>query len=61
MNYFLSIVLRNKSYIKDYGKTDENDNDIFNNNLAENLTVNMPNQLEKLTYGSKDIKQTISS
>ena len=59
LNYFLSIVLRNKSYIKDYGKTDGNDNDIFNNNLAENLTVNMPNQLEKLTYGSKDINEEV--
>ena len=59
LNYFLSIVLRNKSYIKDYGKTDENDNDIFNNNLAENLTVNIPNQLEKLTYGSKDINEEV--
>ena len=59
LNYFLSIVLRNKSYIKDYGKTDGNDNDIFNNNLVENLTVDIPNKLEKLTYGSKDINEEV--
>ena len=59
LNYFLSIVLRNKSYIKDYGKTDRNDNDIFNNNLVENLTVDIPNKLEKLTYGSKDINEEV--
>jgi len=55
MNYFLSIVLRNKSYIKDYGQTDVNENDIFNNNLTENLAVDIPKQLDKLTYGNKDI------
>lgn len=54
-NYFLSIVLRNKNYIKDYGKTDVNENDIFNNNLTENLAEDIPKQLDKLTYGNKDI------
>jgi hypothetical protein len=55
LNYFLSIVLRNKNYIKEYEKNDGNGNDIFNNNLTENLAVDIPKQLDKLTYGNKDI------
>lgn len=55
LNYFLSIVLRDKSYIIDYAKTDGNENDIFNNNLTENLTEDIPKRLEKITYGNKDI------
>jgi hypothetical protein len=55
LNYFLSIVLRNKNYIKEYEKSNGNENDIFNNNLTENLTEDIPKQLDKLTYGNKDI------
>ena len=57
MNYFLSIILRNKSYIKEYELNNGNCNDIFNNNLTENLTAKIPNQLDKLTYGNKDINE----
>lgn len=57
MNYFLSIILRNKSYIKDYELNYGNCNDIFSNNITENLTAKIPNQLDKLTYGNKDINE----
>ena len=55
LNYFLSIVLRNKNYIKEYEKSNGNENDIFNNNLTEHLAEDIPKQLDKLTYGNKDI------
>jgi hypothetical protein len=55
LNYFLSIVLRNKNYIKEYEKIGGNENDIFSNNLTEKLAEDIPKQLDKLTYGNKDI------